>query len=491
MLKIEPQSSILNTFEQTVESESFQAQLHQAIDNARFEDEAYYFSVSLKANIIDTLAFLEKVQNEENFRYYWEKPDQQFSMIADGELESIHAEGEGRFRKASSEGKALLNRITHYTEINHSKAVVHLLGGFSFYGEDYREDEHLTWDSFDHAAFVLPEWHILKEGKLSLVTVNVELKNGESSEDIITEFRSIFARLAQVNSLEEYVEADASASEFSIMDDLQNEEAHWLDRIGTATRQIKAGLYKKIVLARKLHIKTDRQISDTCLLNKLRQQYPDCYLFLIGFNDKGSFIGATPERLATFHRNKIITEGLAGSISRGKTALEDAYLEHSLLNSGKDLNEHAIVVDAIEASLNPYSTRIEHPEQPGVKKLTNVQHLFTPVIAHIQQGVSRTEILKTLHPTPAVGGYPRENAVPYIRQLENFDRGWYAGPIGWINAAGEGEFAVAIRSGLIKKNEAHFFAGCGIVEHSDPHKEWEETNLKFIPMLSALKYAIQ
>ena len=99
------------------------------------------------------------------------------------------------------------------------------------------------------------------------------------------------------------------------------------------------------------------------------------------------------------------------------------------------------------------------------------------------------KIAKALHPTPAVGGFPRDEAVPYISTFEDFNRGWYASPIGWINANGDGEFVVAIRSGLIKKDEVNFFAGCGIVEGSDPLKEWEETNLKFIPMLSALEYA--
>ncbi|HBQ61496.1 MAG TPA: isochorismate synthase, partial [Balneolaceae bacterium] len=117
------------------------------------------------------------------------------------------------------------------------------------------------------------------------------------------------------------------------------------------------------------------------------------------------------------------------------------------------------------------------------------QHLYTPVHAKIKEGVSRTEVLSKLHPTPAVGGYPREAAMPYINKLEHFDRGWYAGPIGWINAYGEGEFVVAIRSGLINNNEVRFFAGCGIVEDSNPKKEWDETNLKFIPMLTALEHA--
>ena len=185
----------------------------------------------------------------------------------------------------------------------------------------------------------------------------------------------------------------------------------------------------------------------------------------------------------------MLTEGLAGSTPRGKTATEDAVLEHELLNNQKELKEHNIVRDVIEENLNEYSLEVIHPTHPSVKKLSNVQHLYTPITARIRDGVSRTEVLKTLHPTPAVGGYPRDKAVAFIKETEDFDRGWYASPVGWINAHGNGEFVVAIRCGLIRKDEVRFFAGCGIVEDSDPEREWEETNLKFIPMLSALEYA--
>ena len=210
---------------------------------------------------------------------------------------------------------------------------------------------------------------------------------------------------------------------------------------------------------------------------------------MIRHNDTASFIGCTPERLASFQSNFILTEGLAGSISRGDTASEDVMLENDLLRSSKDLHEHKIVLSAIEQQLAPFSSNITHPTKPSVKKLSNVQHLYTPITASILEGVSKTELLKKLHPTPAVGGFPRAEAVKFIQQHEDFDRGWYAAPIGWINTSGNGEFAVAIRSGLIMKNQVRFFAGCGIVQDSDPQKEWEETNMKFIPMLTALKYA--
>ena len=166
-------------------------------------------------------------------------------------------------------------------------------------------------------------------------------------------------------------------------------------------------------------------------------------------------------------------------------------MEYDLLHSNKDIHEQAIVLEAIKERLEPFSKEINHPNSPAIKKLSNVQHLYTPIRATMKDGISRTEVLKNLHPTPAVGGFPRNEAVEFIKKHENFDRGWYAAPVGWINASGNGEFIVGIRSGLITKEKVRFFAGCGIVQDSDPEKEWEETNMKFIPMLSALNYASQ
>ncbi|MDZ7682556.1 MAG: chorismate-binding protein [Fodinibius sp.] len=126
--------------------------------------------------------------------------------------------------------------------------------------------------------------------------------------------------------------------------------------------------------------------------------------------------------------------------------------------------------------------------RPEVKKLSNVQHLYTPIRVQLKEQVTMLDVIEQLHPTPAVGGYPWGDAAHHIDELEQFDRGWYAGPVGWFNVNGDGEFAVGIRSGLFTKNKAHFFAGCGIVADSDPQSEWEETNLKLKPMLSALQY---
>jgi menaquinone-specific isochorismate synthase len=207
---------------------------------------------------------------------------------------------------------------------------------------------------------------------------------------------------------------------------------------------------------------------------------------MIQRDPKTSFIGASPERLASFNNGVFLTEGLAGSISRGKSAMEDASLAHTLLNSTKDREEHKFVVQAIDDNLKPFSDRVEHPKQPQIKKLQNVQHLFTPIRASIKEGVEIHELVHQLHPTPAVGGYPRDESVPYIQEIEQIDRGWYSAPVGWFNLKGSGEFAVAIRSALLHDNKAELYAGCGIVSDSDPEKEWKETLLKFVPLMDAL-----
>jgi menaquinone-specific isochorismate synthase len=453
---------------------------HQPDKNIRF------LSLSLQIPTVDALAVLEQYSQNSDFQYYWEKPADEFAIAAAGSVHRIQTTGKQRFREASDKGKELLGTVHHISSVNHSLASVHLLGGFSFFDHNISKE----WRNFGAGSFTLPEWVLVNNGEITLLTITQKIHTGSTSAEVYE------ALLAQIEDLDDICNAGSYMVKRS--DPLQtkveipgnNSLAYkkWLDSVENATDLIKANQFKKIVLARELSVKLKTPVSDTRILNHLRNQYPDCYSFLISQNGESSFIGSTPERLASFHDREVLTEGLAGSISRGKTASEDAVLEYELLHSQKDLSEHAFVLDAIGENLERYSDLYEHPTQPAIKKLSNVQHLYTPVHAKIKKGVSRTEVLSRLHPTPAVGGYPREAAMPYINKLEHFDRGWYAAPIGWINSNGEGEFVVAIRSGLIRKDEVRFFAGCGIVENSDPIKEWDETNLKFIPMLTALEH---
>jgi menaquinone-specific isochorismate synthase len=446
-----------------------------------------YLSFSIKIPTVDTLAVLEQNGNTHAFQYFWEKPSENFSMAAAGSVHRIKTTGENRFREASDHGKRLLEQVYHLSNLKHSLASVHLLGGFSFFDHNIGKE----WRDFGAGSFTLPEWLLVRKNDLTILTITKEIDTDQNLENNLHAFSTCLKKLEKICDAGTYRTntEDSFNSRIKVPEKASDEYNKWVHSVENATDLIKSDYFKKIVLARQLKIELHQPASATRILNQLRTQYPDCYTFMVSQDGESAFLGSTPERLASFNDRDIETEGLAGSISRGKTASEDAALEHRLLHSQKDLNEHAFVLDAIEENLQKYSDVFEHPVSPRIKKLSNVQHLYTPVHATIKAGVSRTEVLSKLHPTPAVGGYPRDAAMPFINKLEHFDRGWYAAPIGWINAGGNGEFVVAIRSGLLKNNEVRFYAGCGIVENSDPHKEWEETNLKFIPMLTALEYA--
>lgn len=478
--------SLSALFDYQIGKDELLSLLDEALDQFKTK-KAQFLSISFPIQKVDTLAVIEQNPNKNTFEYYWERPSENFSIAAAGEIRRIKTTGESRFKDASHSGKKLISDIFHFSKLSHSKTAPHLFGGFSFYDHNVGK----TWSDYGAASFTLPEWSIIKNGALTLLTITFELTESDTQQGLT---ESIYNRLNTLNGLcssESYEIGPefTNAHTISIPDIDSTNFFRWKHAVDSATTHIAQNKYEKIVLARKLDIKLDHEVCDTHILNRLRYQYPDCYSFLIRQNEHSSFIGCTPERLASFNKDYILTEGLAGSIPRGKTASEDVKFEAELMNSKKDRNEHDFVINAIQKNLKKYSDSIQLPEFPSIKKLTNVQHLYTPIRAHIKKGVSKTEVLQNLHPTPAVGGFPRETAVPSISEFEDFNRGWYASPIGWINANGDGEFVVAIRSGLIKNDEVTFFAGCGIVEGSDPLKEWEETNIKFIPMLSALEYA--
>jgi isochorismate synthase len=177
---------------------------------------------------------------------------------------------------------------------------------------------------------------------------------------------------------------------------------------------------------------------------------------------------------------------LAGTSARGATPAEDERLGQALLASPKERTEHAVVVRALRAALAEQCTDVTAPGTPRLFRVRNVQHLLTPLSGRLRPGRGALDLVTALHPTPAVGGAPRATALDLIRRWEGLDRGWYAGPVGWVDRHGQGEFAVAIRSALLRGPEASLYAGCGIVADSDPEAEFSESVLKLRPMLAAL-----
>ncbi|MBA4181814.1 MAG: isochorismate synthase [Anaerolinea sp.] len=260
----------------------------------------------------------------------------------------------------------------------------------------------------------------------------------------------------------------------------------WQDAVATAVGEIHANRYAKTVLARQRHIRLGPGWSRERTMAALAKRYPACFVFQ--FETGGAtWLGASPERLVSLADGIARADSLAGSCRRGTTEEEDAALGEQLLHDPKEREEHDFVVRATAASLAPHTRFLEHAAEPVLMKLANIQHLHTPVTATVQPGTTIFDLVRAMHPTPAVGGWPRAEALDAIRRLERMDRGWYAAPIGWLDFGGNGEFAVGLRSALITGNEATLFAGAGIVADSDPEREVAEIGLKFRPLEEALR----
>ncbi len=261
----------------------------------------------------------------------------------------------------------------------------------------------------------------------------------------------------------------------------------WQALTGSVARGIRHGQLgvQKLVLARAVEVHHRQPIDAVAVLRQLAESYPSTTVFAFAHQNT-CFLGATPERLIALHHGTASTMALAGSIDRGASPAEDQALSEKLLHDPKERAEHAVVVGALRDGLAQVCARIIADAQPRVHKLANLQHLLTPIRGQVSPGHGVLDLVERLHPTPAMGGFPRQPALELIRASEGLDRGWYAGPIGWVNRDGEGEFVVGIRSALVQGSSATLFAGCGIVAESNAAAEYAESDWKLKPMLGAL-----
>jgi len=437
--------------------------------------------VSLPFSIHDPLAVLETIPNSE-FSFFWERPDLDVSITAGGtaiSIEGQHLSKEDLLKQVTY----WRNNLYSFGTTDHSLAAPFFVGGMAF-SQDSKPE---IWKKFGKLKLTAPEWTFVRNGKYALLNISVVIDESSDKDEVHTYLNDTINKFSK--RVETLKDATPEPDKLNYFVSSETSFDVWENGIKKAKEYFDEGIAEKLVLARELDVTANRIIEPTRFINKLRSVYPSCYSFIVHLPNGPTFLGSSPERLVSFHKNYILTEALAGTISRGKSAKEDTFLEQSLLNSQKDLVEHSIVVSEILKRLKPFSSEIQVSEKPGVRKVANVQHLHTPITAWIHHKTELLNLFFELHPTPAVGGYPKEVAKVLVPKLEDFDRGWYAAPVGWFNLSGSGEFAVAIRSGIIWENKARFYAGCGIVPDSDPMKEWDETKLKFIPMLSALEFA--
>jgi menaquinone-specific isochorismate synthase len=256
----------------------------------------------------------------------------------------------------------------------------------------------------------------------------------------------------------------------------------WEQAVAAAVRRICGGGLRKVVLARDVYATADHPVDVRALLTRLASRYPGCYTFACG-----GLVGATPELLIRRHGDEVRSLVLAGTMPRGADAGEDARLAAALRGSAKETEEHEYAAASVQRVLAPLCEALEVSPEPELLTLPNVYHLGTRVVGRLAADRSALALAAALHPTGAVGGDPTDVAVELIRELENMDRGRYAGPVGWMDARGNGEWGIALRCAQVEGNRARLFAGCGIVAGSDPAAELAETQAKFGPMRTAIE----
>lgn len=334
-----------------------------------------------------------------------------------------------------------------------------------------------SWPEFGRVRFVLPRIELRKTDKTVKIILNLNLEQDKENE-----FRAAYDALAQVQNPKPL--SPPNKTKLMSRSDLPS-KARWVDLVKQVTQKNFTQSTPKVVLSRQTQIDVAEQVDPWTVLATWKGRNPNSFQFAFQFSPERAFISCSPERLYLRRQDELFTEALAGTTLRGLNQQEDEALANQLLLDSKNSHENQLVRQHIVDVLKPLSQYVGAEEQAKIFKLTHIQHLHRSIRAQIKAGVNDFELLRALHPTPAVGGLPRESALSFIRQREGYARGWYAGACGYFNHY-ESEFSVAIRSALIEPRRISLFAGAGIVAGSDPDAEWQELENKLATILSIL-----
>lgn len=439
------------------------------------------------------------VQNGTEHRFFWEQPRHDRAFATQGALRVLECQGEGRFEAASRGARALFDRLVLLGDPGPLWTGPLLVGGFAFHAHAPPE---APWRGFPAGRLVLPRHIVARSGARAWHT-RIALLTPES--DIAAEAAAFAAFRDRTRARPEPGRAGAQrqpAEGASVRTASAREArpalrtvpvcspARFLRRASDALEAVRSGALEKLVVARAVEVPRAGGFDVGNVLTALRAAQPGCTLFAAG-HPGATFLGATPEHLVKLEGRRVHTAAVAGTAPRGRGATEDAALARALRESKKEQTEHAVVVREVREALEAVCERVEAPEAPEVLRLAGIQHLSTPVRGRLRAGTSLSvlDLVARLHPTPAVGGAPRERALAWLARHEELQRGWYAGPIGWVDPAGGGEFVVALRTALLGSTGALLYAGAGIVEGSRPVAELRETELKLRAVLRALAEA--
>ncbi|MCY1039492.1 isochorismate synthase [Staphylococcus nepalensis] len=435
------------------------------IVEAVYESNQTWVSVEAKLDYeLDPTILFHVTEDCAGDRFYFKKNDNETSFFGYHAIKRFKNDFENK-QSIFREWEKYKNDI----ELIHPSSEQHHLkicGGFQFSSHKSGDE----WREFGINHFVLPEVLVTMEQGKTFITYTVESENFE-----IDAFLAIIDKLTQKD-----IQLNDKIGDIKRIDDIYKDE--WRDLVKDTIDILDEN--KKIVLARKRLIIFDKNINISYILNRAIQGEYNSYLFVLESQDS-VFFSQTPEQLMEVSDDVLSTKAVAGTIKRTHQEEIDKANIDAFLNDEKNLNEHRFVVESILNDIEPYVEQITFNEKPQILTNDHLYHLYTKIKGRLTK-TSYIGLLDNLHPTPALGGYPKDEAISYIEQYEFGTRGLYGAPVGYIDMYDNCEFIVAIRSMLIKKNQATLFAGCGIVHNSDADSEVAETAVKFSPMMKAL-----
>ena len=430
-------------------------------------------SCSLPCHGVTALNFLSAHEGQP--RFAWSSDDGKLELAGAGNAAELFAWGQQRFVSIERDARKLFANALH--NVAPQWAGPRLFGGFAF-RHDFTPDN--TWSIYTPAWFALPHYQLATSAGETWLTINAQVPADEPTANLQA------ALTAALQDKIAVLRAHPSAEPRNRLLDIDYPMTYedWARMLDEAKARINAGDIRKVVLSRAAELRFDNPVELLPILRNLDEHYGDCYRFLFEPRPRYAFYGATPELLAAVGAHNLRTMSMAGSINRGESEYDDERLGSLLMNSAKDRNEQRIVTDRIRERLLPVCAELEVGKLE-LRKLRNIQHLCTPIHAKLPHPGGILPFVEILHPTPALGGEPRETALELIQNLEPIPRGWYGAPVGWLDSRLDGQFAVGIRSAVAQESRVWIYAGAGIVKRSESLAEWEETALKLRPMLEA------
>ncbi len=418
--------------------------------------------------------------------FLFEQPDRGARALAAlGEVALLTATGPERFATVADRWRSLAAAAVSDPPEDPGRGGPVAVGGFAFAPQGGADP---AWAGFEPACLTVPEVALTREphpsgggrGGDARLTLHALAAPDDTPEELLARLQE---RVRELRTAPLALLDPAPAGRYRVASAMPPE--HYEAAVARAVELIRGGELEKVVLAREVHVHAPREYDPAALFGVLREGFPSCFVFCVGRGD-GAFLGASPELLLRREGHRVSALALAGSMRRSADPAVDDHLGEQLMHSEKDREEHAIVIRRIEHTLRPHALWAAAPPEPTLVKVANIQHLGTPIRAQLAQPLDVIELLELMHPTPAVGGEPLARARPLIPALEGLDRGWYAGPVGWADATGDGEFCVALRCALLRGRVARCYAGVGVVRDSDPSAELAETEVKLAALLPLL-----